>query len=325
MTPSPFPPPDGAPLPFEKDSLAEVLSSSHIFGVEILSVADEAWKQEADGLERRTLKIQARLAQVYKGDFQQAPGDTFDLVVRQEREDAMMVTDYHGLWSHVKPEPAAGVRYLAFSKVDTDAPAGAASLLQQGTCQVLLAPDRAADVVASRLGEKAYRTAQGAATGKPDAELQATRALLAFADARSADAQEPFSRYVFARALPSLLAGGARDELLALLTKPSASPALKFELLVGLDRVMPELGRDLDFARKAGRAMVAVLLDPGARLTHSRIASVSLFLVVFPDEKNPRFTAADLVPDADDRAELQAVLASQPSPRAKQLLSWLST
>ena len=315
--------PPRAALPFEPGSLAELLSSSHLFTVEILSAQPTPWATGADGLEHRSIALSLRTLALLKGRLTVPAGETFSVTVPQRRENALVGSDYHGLWSHASPEPAPGVKYLVVATAADAAPAAPSSLLLEPACKMLHPADLASDVALAEQGEQHFQGALRA--GGADAELNAASALLHFAGGQAAAAREPFSRYLWERIQPSVLrhAPGVRPALLTLLSGPATSPALRLTLLVGLERVLPDVqASDPRFLRDAGHTLATLLLEPAAKETHQRILTVSLFHLVFPDEVNAQVAAADVLPDAAERGRVADVLRASRDARAQKLLAW---
>ncbi len=317
------------PLPFEPDSTSDLLSATHLFVAEITSVKDSPWTVGADELEHRSLEITARLTDSYKGRLTQSKGQDFALRVEQEREGGMAVSDYHGLWSHVAPEPSPGVYYFVVAKAPGADAADAGSLMQQGPCQALLPTDRAKDVFLAQQGEATLKQATSAAPAHK--EIEGAKALLTFTAAHAAEANEQLARYAWARIMPALMTGdsGVRTGTLALLSGPTTSDSLRLTLLSGVDRALPDLAaKDPDALIDAGRAMVAVLLTPKAKALHARIIGSSLSHLVFPDDGAAdgvsHVKAERLAPDPADRARLADVLRASNHPSAAALLKWLS-
>lgn len=313
-----------APLPFEPKSRAELLSSSHLFTVEVVTAQASPWAVGPDGLEHRSIVLGLRLSALLKGRLTIPAGETFSVTLPQRRESELVGNDYHGLWSHVSPEPAPGVKYLVVATSPDSAPADPASLLLEPVLKMVLAAALAADVALAEQGEQHFQGALGAGGSDPD--LNAASALLQFAGAHAGAAGEPFSRYLWERIQPTVMrvAPGVRPALLALLATPGISAALRLTLLVGVERVLPDLqAADPRFLRDAGRAMAMLLLDPGAKHVHQRVITVSLFHLVFPDEANAQVAAADVLPDATERKRVADVLRASRDERAQKLLAWL--
>lgn len=326
MTTAPLPPSGPIePLPFEPASTSDLLSATHLFVAEILAVKDSPWTVGADELEHRSLEITARLTDSYKGRLTQSKGQDFAVRVEQEREGGGAVSDFHGLWSHVKPEPGPGVYYFVVAKAPGADAADAASLMQQGPCQALLPTDRAKDVFLAQQGEATLKQATSTATDHK--EIEGAKALLAFTSAHAAEANEQFARYAWARIMPALVTGdsGVRTGALAILSGPTTSDPLRLTLLSGIDRALPDLvAKDADALIDAGRAMVTVLLTPKARALHGRIIGSSFPYVVFAGEGTARVKAERLVPDPEDRKRLAEVIRASNHPGAAALLQWLS-
>src|SRR5881394_2814029 len=74
-------------LPHEAGSPSEVLSASHLFSVEVITLQETPWAMGADGLQHRNLNMDMRLLDVQKGKIDLAPQKNFQLRVDQRRED----------------------------------------------------------------------------------------------------------------------------------------------------------------------------------------------------------------------------------------------
>lgn len=322
-TSSPPPAASAGSLPVEPASQAELLSATHLFSVEVLSARAQAWALGKDGLEHRVFQADLLLSSVAKGLFTVPAGQTFSAAIEQTREDELVGNDYHGLWSHVAPEPAAGVKYFVVSAAPGAAPMDPARLLQEPVCKRVLGPSSAADVALAEQGEAGFRSIL--AQGGERAGEKARTALLRFAGTRAASATGLFGRYLLDRVAPSI--EGDREvqgELLALLARPDASHELRLELLGAAEEVTADASVDHDFLRAAARAFAGLLVEPRAAAAHVRIASVSLFQAVFPDEVTARLKPADVAADPAERAKIAAALRAVSHPHAAKLAQWLS-
>jgi hypothetical protein len=92
-------------LPCEPGSAAELLAATYVFLVEIVSLEATPWALGEDRLEHRRVRLDARVLEVWKGHLDGERGATFPWEVEQEREGEMVVSDYHGMWSHEELVP----------------------------------------------------------------------------------------------------------------------------------------------------------------------------------------------------------------------------
>lgn len=328
MSSSVPPPPSSRPsatlLPVEPQSTAEILSSTHLFTFEVLSAKASSWNRGKDGLEHRQVALELRLLKAFKGAFATNVGQTFPATVEQRREDAFQVNDYHGLWSHVSPEPAPGVSYLALTTATSmTGPADPGALLKEPPCTALLAVEAATDITLAEEAEQHLRAA--VKTGATEAETSIE--LLRFADRHASKAGGLFARYLWARIAPSMAGGPSalRTGMLSLLSKSETSGALRLGLLSDLDEVLPDItDTDAAFVIQAARALTAVLTEPRAAELHSRVANTSLYHLVFGDEQKAAFAAQQVVPDAAARLKVADVLRSIGTPQAHRLSAWAS-
>jgi hypothetical protein len=314
-----------APLPHEPGSMSELLAQTEIFTVEITAARPTPWARAADGLEHRKVALQAKVAQVWKGSLRQGAGQGFEVEIEQRRMGEGLMLGYLGLWSHVVPSPEAGVGYLVLADGALGVSADAAALLQEGPLQRLFAPDLALDVHLAKQAEKVHAEALRAPDGGA-APIDAARAILAFAAAHRAEARDVFGRYLWARLIQLFAASPKRPlaEALSLMTAPDATAGLRAECVGAFDRLAPVLAQDRAFLLDLGRALAALVVDPTAAVLRQRVVTVSLYFLVFPDEAQPRFQAAEILPDAAARARAKAVVESVPGPRGQKLAAWLS-
>ena len=70
-----------APLPFEPKSKAELLSSSHLFTVEVVTAQASPWAVGQDGLEHRSMALGLRLSAMLKGRLTVPAGEAFSVTL----------------------------------------------------------------------------------------------------------------------------------------------------------------------------------------------------------------------------------------------------
>lgn len=314
----------GGPLPVEPGSNAELLSATHLFTIEIVTAATSAWVPGNDGLQHRTLKIEARLSAILKGTFAVPAGQSFQASLDQKQESDLFENDYHGLWSHVAPPPAPGVQYFVVTETKAQGPQDPARLLQEDVCKRVGPPAEASDVALAQQGEAGFRSVLS--RGGDGARDEASRALLGFAGTHAASARGPFGRYVLERITASLESSReVREELVSLLARPDATPDLRLEAIGAVETEVAETSVDRDFLVGAARALAGLLMEPRAASAHQRIATASLFSAVFPEEGAPaRLKPADVVPDPAQRPKIAAALRAVNHPHAAALATWLS-
>src|SRR5262245_15832767 len=138
---NPDPPIEPDPLPHEPGSSAEPLAATHLFTAELLSTSDDPWVRAADGYEHRRLRLGLSLMARLKGRLRLLPGEEFGTEVPHRRENALVVSEYHGFWSHA--DVVVGGRYLVVAAGDGDDPA---ALMQEPDIKALLDAALAADV-----------------------------------------------------------------------------------------------------------------------------------------------------------------------------------
>jgi hypothetical protein len=317
-------------LSFEPGSLSELLFATHLFTVEVMTVAASAWGV-ADGLERRRLDLTLRLLALYKGELNLQPGDTFPFDTEQRRESEFFNFSFHGLWSHVDPQPEVGVRYVVISRAMTDSPA---ALMQEGACVRLLLPAYESDILLALEAERVYeseRSYQGILNDtyyepKQELALAATRALINFTRERIAECRDIYALYFWARIQPSLLTNTELmlPGVLALASSLNAKNSFRQTLVALIYDAALDLEPNSPSYRMVLATFVALLLQPGASALHEMLVEVQLYNLIFQDQR-PRFNSGAVIPDADARRALQTALAPFKNERAQRIKIWLST
>jgi hypothetical protein len=326
--------PEAGGLPLEPDSVSELLFATHLFTVEIISLAATPWAVEADGLQHRRLSIVLRLLALHKGKLNLQPQQTFPLEVEQRRESEFFNHDFHGLWSHVTPQPEVGVRYVVISRAATDSPA---ALMQDGACVRLLLPAYESDILLALEAERLYREILDAASNEANNETEyeperepptvaATRALLAFTRERIADGRDIFALYFWARIQPTLLANTELllPDVLALASSPSAKNSFRQTIVALIYDATLDFEPDSPPYRMVLAMFAALLLQPEASPLHEMLVEVQFYNLIFQDRR-PRFNSGAVIPDADARRALLAALAPFRTERAQRIKVWLST
>ncbi len=307
-------------LPHDAGSESELLYSTHLFAVEVLSLEVTPWALGADRLERRRLQMDLKLLDVFKGSVSLERNETFRLKGEQRRESEFVVSDYHGLWSHITP--AAGVRYLVVAKA-----AGITSpdeLMGEESCQGLLDYERAREVQIALEAERIFQEVSLKQDGK-SAQLAAARALLRFTQERCAACSDVFARYLWARVRPIFVESDERPltEVLALIMAEDASVALRGSLIADLYDAVLFLDSPPDLHQRVVRSFFSLLLQKEAGPLQHGLLEVQLYNLVFEDG-TARIAAGAIFPEATERDRLKAALLHFDSERAKALLAWLS-
>lgn len=308
-------------LPHEPGSPAELLSATHLFTAEILTLKATPWSGGADGLEHRQVDMRLRLQEVYKGQVSLKPNETFPLLVEQRRESEFIETDYHGLWSHAGPAP--GVRYLVVADAAVTSPS---ELMQEGPCQKLLPAEYESDVRHARQAETLFKEAARNKQEGLDRDLAAARSLLNFTQARRTASKDLFARYLWARVGPAFLQSAERllTEVTDIITAESATLELRMALIHDLYEAVLLLEPNPDLSRRVIKAFFSVLLQGGAssRL-HQGLIEVQLYNLIFHEGK-AKFARRAIYPEnAAELNELRSVLTRLDSERARQLSGWL--
>lgn len=311
-----------ATLPREAGSSSELLSSTHVFLIEVASTHEKPWVREPSGEEKRGIDLHLSVREVLKGPAPAKENTPVAAEVFQHRSPNPFGEE-GPLWSQIQPE--AGKSYSIFSEGDGSSSLG--TLLNEGACQRILPGAQIAEVHLARSAEHVFqeKKAEAAPPGQ-DSEVLASRALIAFATSRAPQLSDLFGRYLWARIVPSFLRSPDRPvgELMALLTSSLTPPSLRLELSASLDRVAPDLAGDSHFLAVVARAYFELLLDPKARDLHSRITQIGLYFLIFPEEGAPaRVAASALFPDPAERQRYAAALAAIGNDRAAALAAWL--
>ena len=310
-----------AALPVEPSSRSELLSATHVFSIEIVSVQSSPWISKSDGTQSRSLDLDIKLLETLKGQLTTPVGEVFEASVDQIQGSPRLPPV--GIWSALEPEAKA--RYLV---VANGLPTSAAKDVLAERALVRISDGAAAaEVHLAKEGEGVFRAALSApANAGKEPDLAASRALLDVALNDVARAGDLFGRYLLARITPSFVRSPDRPvaPLVALLTAPGASFGLRAEISALLDQVAVELGGDPVFLQAVANGYLQLLVDPGAQRLHHRLVQVSLYLLVFPkDDGKARAPSSQVVPDAAARARYKAALAAFPGDRSAKLSAWL--
>jgi hypothetical protein len=314
--------PEADGLPFEPDSISELLSATHLFTVEVASFAATPWTTAADGLEHRSLDMTFRLLALYKGRLDVQPEETFPLNVEQRRESEFFNHEFYGLWSHVEPQPEVGVRYVVVSQGATGAPA---ALMQEGACRRLLTPEYESDILLAREAERLFRRTLDD-RGQESPTLSAARALLNFTQERRAVGLDLFALYLWARVQPPLLQAPEvlLPEALALALSPDARTKFRLIIVASVYEAALLFAPDSPPYQLVLRALLTLLTRPEAAPLHETLVEVQLYNLLFQNSV-PRFPRAGIVPDAAERGRLRDALAPFASERAQRIKVWLNS
>ncbi|MCA1567702.1 MAG: hypothetical protein LC803_19065 [Acidobacteria bacterium] len=320
-------------LPLEPDSVSELLFATHLFTVEIISLTATPWAVEADDLQHRRLGIVLRLLALHKGKLNLQPSQTFPLEVEQRRESEFFNHDFHGLWSHVTPQPEVGVRYVVISRAATDSPA---ALMQEGACVRLLVPAYESDILLALEAERLYREIFAAANYESNNETEyepkhepptiaAARALLNFTRERVAGCRDIYALYFWARIQPALLANTELllPGVLTLASSSNAKNSFRQTTVALIYDAALDFEPDSPPYRIVLATFVALLLQPEASLLHEMLVEVQLYNLIFQDQR-PRFNSGAMIPDADAHRAVLAALAPFKTERAQRIKVWLS-
>lgn len=305
-------------LPHEPGSASELLKATHLFTIYIERLDAEAWSLGEDGLEHRRLSIKAMPVEVYKGVLSLPPRQPFDFVVQQSRETGLVVSDYHGLWSHFEPQRAG--HYLVVAEGAQQDPA---VLLQEPQCKMLLDAGRALDVQLAIKVEK-FLNDNPLAAADEDGQIERLSALLRFAQQQGTVGQELFANYLWARIQPIMAAFPRRAMALIAPFIETSEMDIRFHQAF-IDTVYKGI-LDLDSPLEARRPLLSsvlrVLLQPSAKPMRSSLVDVYAFNLIFRPGVAP--PPASQLLDARVPVEQAAKVAGEVSPdRGKQVAAWL--
>lgn len=310
-----------APLPHEPSN-SNLLDHQFVFLVQVTAAHAGPWLAVDDLVQRREVELTLRLVQVWKGLIAQAPGTQIEAVIEQRR-----IPDPDGRpldpWSRRQPELDVGAAFILFADHKSDVAVDAKVLLGEPALFVVHPSDLAGDVHLAKQGEKIYQDRLHAPLGK-DAELDATRALLAFAFDHRAAAREVFGRYLWARIGFTFQRSPERPlaKVLALLMAPDTNPSLQQVCLSALAHTNR---RDRAFVVEVGRAFVALLLDPTASKSSRPALITALARLVYPPpgDTAPLALSSDVVPDPAMRARARELSVEFTSYDARRVADWL--
>jgi hypothetical protein len=304
-------------LPYEPESASELLSSTHLFETEILSLDATPFVVGDDALEHRRLLMELRLLKLFKGTLDIRPNQTFHLEVEQCRESEFFVTDYHGIWSHLEPD--VHIRYIVVASTELTSPA---LLMQEGSLQKLLDISYESDVRLGLEAEQIYQTKL--AEAKENSLLIAAGALLKLTQDNQTTAKDVFGRYLWARVGTVFLDTPQRllPDLLQLILAEDATIELRRSLVQDLYAAILLLEPNLDILRAVLGAFFALLRQESARPLYDTLVDAQIYNLVF-EEGKPRFGARMVIPNSSERNALKAIVSRFGSDRAQRLAGWL--
>jgi hypothetical protein len=305
-------------LPHEPRSSSELLSSTHLFTVEILSMKEAPWGVGDDGLEHRRLEMEAKLLELYKGRLNLQRQQAFRFSVEQRRESEFFVTDFHGLWSHV--QPVSGTCYLVVTQGASDSPA---ELMQEPHCKQLVDCKNGVEVQLALEAERLYQDMLK--TGRTRS-LSFARSLLKLASERRAQGGEFFARYLWARLGPSFLESPEQllPDILEWITSAGLSVPFRRALLGGFTDAYSLLNFNPALHQSVVRAFFSLLLLSEAGPLHHELLQVNLYNLVF-DNDVPRMSAQAIFPERAERERWRGVLSHFDSEGGQKLSQWLNS
>jgi hypothetical protein len=305
-------------LPLELGSPALILSASHLFVIEVVKMSATPWAAGGDGLEHRSLHLDLRLVENLKGVLARN-GDAVSVDLPQRRESALMVSDYHGFWSHTDVEK--GASYLVAAD---GGGGGLQELLREPSIQALYPAALAADVRLAITAERQFGSTLRSAAGGGD-RLTAARGLLKFTHERRTAVHELFSQYMWVRISPVYRVAEESIEpavLEMIETSDSAIP-LREALVYGAYDEVLSLGPTPPRSGRLLRALLELLLQPQASAMFDRMLQAPIYNLAFQPGRPP-LPAGDVITSAADRNRMAAVAAGLPSARAKAVAAWLA-
>ncbi|MBS1826007.1 MAG: hypothetical protein JST93_11845 [Acidobacteria bacterium] len=304
---------DSQVLPLEAGSRSELLSTRNVFAIQVLSLAASAWKMdESIGLEARTLTMNARLLQVFKGPDR--PAVDFRVSLPQRREDALTISDFHGFWSHREVE--VGRQYIAFSNGAGNDPAA----WMEDSVMVELAPATPATAAEIALAVDVER--RFAPVNSREKAVEVLKTLFANRDTVSG----LFGRYACARLSTQYEAyeDPLQAGLMRVVMTDGSTESLRESLIEYLYDESAEHEPSQDKAIKLAQRFIAWARQPEAATMLDRLIDVHLYNLIFPPDE-PALPVGKVVPASVDRTALQKIFASHLSPRSSELIAWLTT
>jgi hypothetical protein len=298
-------------LPCEPGSASELLSSTHVFQVEVRSVKELPWEPGPVGQKRR-LNLGVRLVEIFKGKLSLEKGKSFEVSVEQHRIGASIIEDVPGAWSHVKP--AAGASYLVLARGTATDPA---ELMQDGPFRGLFDAAQAGD---ARLALRAESQA-----GSGAASLGAARTQLRFAKAEQASAGDLYARYLWVRVLPAFSKKPAAllPDVLALLTAKDAPVLFRQALISMLSNAIDDFELAPELRVNVAQTYLALLLKAESSPLHDHLACVEIPGLLFLEDR-PILAVREVVPNVTERGRLKAALrALDDTEEIRQLVDWL--
>jgi len=308
---------DPEALPYETASQAELLSSSHLFTVQLDWLDSTSWSMGEDNLEHRQVQFHFRVLEVYKGALRFRAGESFELDVNQERENELFVNDYHGFWSHAEVE--AGAQYLVLSRGAGDDPE---TIMREPSIQALMDAGYATDVAEAQADEKQFgsliRTEED-----PKRRCDFARQLLRRAYDERVTCRGPFGRYVWARVAPvfNYADEDFMKDIFRVVRADDATLELRESLLYGLYEGVLSLGSTRERTESFLRQALQLLLEPNAAPIYDRLIQVPLYNLVFRPDAAP-IPSEEIVPDSRERDQMRSIVSGFTSPKAQELVGW---
>lgn len=318
------PPPDVSPttpapeLPHVPGSSSELLAASHVALVTLTAVGDAPWRPSNDGLEHRQLPLVLRLDRTIKGRLLQPPSTTIQVAVPQRREPGMMVSDFHGFWSH--QTPVAGASHLLVAQ---GASSDLAQLVQEPAISALVDPGLAADADGATALDRQYAAALQ--PGLPPAGRAAAGVqLLRQVNDHRSRCHGLLGRYVLARIEPlfALNEQAFTNALLFIALQSDTDPSLRESLVYGAYAEMLQLGLTAERRRLLLRPLFELLLVPTAAPMIDRLLQVPIHNLLFEPEPAP-LRVDEVLADASLRARLETVIGGQTGEKARKVGAWV--
>jgi hypothetical protein len=310
----------GTELPHEPSSPAGLLSASHIFVVEVVGILSGGRAPLGGG--PGSVEMALRLESILKGRLDVGVGTVFLAAPRPADETGLHRDD--GLAPQV--QPWIGGRYVVVAR----GPGTARTLVAPRACRAVLPSSCAGDVAAAAEAQAAFADTTRSPT-LADADLEACRELVRFAELRSNALHRPFAAFLLARLAPPLLrayrssprppaTGPLVAALFALLSAPGLTGELRAHILGGVTRLAAR-ARSKGLSRDFGRALLHELI--AGRGEPGRLVYESIYPILFDVRGRPRLRAWEVMSDPQRRERASQALTKLGGERALRISAWL--
>ncbi|MGA2499022.1 MAG: hypothetical protein ABSH20_14870, partial [Tepidisphaeraceae bacterium] len=234
-------------------------------------------------------------------------------------ENALIVSDFHGFWSHA--EPVKGSRYLVMAAGGSN---DVAVLMQESAITGLVDAAVAVDVKAAVAAEKQFAGALRPQVD-PAARRDAALGLLKLTYEKRSGYGGCYGRYLWARVAPVYAVDEAAllPAVLETVQARDANRDLREALIYGVYDEIVSLGPTPQRSLGLIRPLLGLAPQPEAAPMMDRLLQVPIWNLLYRPGVAPP-SPATVIPDAAARAEIAAVVSRYKSERARRIARWLT-